>query len=366
MENKTSKDHSSTPVLVSSTPELEQSQPSSSVVSMKTDSGRFAKMFSQRSAATLFVALFAVIGVTFIYNSFAASTALTKTWQSTADWSAASSLNNVVTANNQVALAMVKSVTPAITTAPAPTTNLAAGAPVTASSSLSTAGNAVDGNLSSSWTSQGTGTQWLVVDLRAAYTLSQVKLDWGQLYAKSYQIQTSIDGQAWVTAISETAGTGGSQTLNISGSARYVRIYITQPGSKNSWWRFRHVIGYALKSIAVYGSSGQLVAGSNNTAPTTKIKYAKTGNIVLSFDAGASSTWDSAKATATLPAATSISYQYATSTDNRTFSAWNSSIGSLSPGRYLKLKASLSTSNTSVTPVLSSLSLTYTVGNSRN
>jgi fibronectin type 3 domain-containing protein len=125
---------------------------------------------------------------------------------------------------------------------------LSQGQPATASSVQGAgyaASNAVDGNLGTRWSSASSDPQWLQVDLGATHTINQVVLNWENAYAKAFQIQTSIDGTTWTTIYSTTTGTGGVQTIPVSGSGRYVRMYGTQRGTG---------YGYSLWEFQVYGS----------------------------------------------------------------------------------------------------------------
>ncbi|NJP45096.1 family 16 glycosylhydrolase [Streptomyces sp. PRB2-1] len=137
---------------------------------------------------------------------------------------------------------------PGSTTPPPAGGNLSQGRTATASSTENgsfTAPNAVDGNTGTRWSSAFSDPQWLQVDLGASHTISQVKLNWEAAYAKAFQIQTSNDGTNWTTIYSTTAGTGGNQTLNVSGSGRYVRMYGTQRATQ---------YGYSLYEFQVFGS----------------------------------------------------------------------------------------------------------------
>ncbi len=126
-------------------------------------------------------------------------------------------------------------------------TPLSQGQPATASSVQAgyPASNAVDGNLSTRWSSAFSDPQWLQVDLGATHVISQVVLNWEAAYAKAFQIQTSNDAVTWTTIYSTTTGTGGMQTLPVSGSGRYVRMYGTQRATG---------YGYSLWEFQVYGS----------------------------------------------------------------------------------------------------------------
>ena len=104
---------------------------------------------------------------------------------------------------------------------------------------------ATDGDLGTRWSSAFSDPQWLEVDLGATHTINKVVLDWETAYATAFQIQTSNDGSTWTTIYSTTAGTGGDQTLTVSGSGRYVRMYGTARATQ---------YGYSLWEFQVYGS----------------------------------------------------------------------------------------------------------------
>jgi hypothetical protein len=107
------------------------------------------------------------------------------------------------------------------------------------------AANAVDGNTGTRWSSAFSDPQWLQVDLGATHSISRVVLNWEPAYATAYQIQTSNDGSNWTSIYSTTTGTGGVQTLNVSGSGRYVRMNGTARAT---------AYGYSLWEFQVYGS----------------------------------------------------------------------------------------------------------------
>ena len=128
------------------------------------------------------------------------------------------------------------------------TGNLALDHPATASSVQSAsypASAAVDGSLTTRWSSASSDPPWLEVDLGASHTINQVVLYWENAYAKAFQIQTSPDGTTWTTIYSTTAGTGGTQTLNVTGTGRYVRMYGTQRATG---------YGYSLYEFQVFGT----------------------------------------------------------------------------------------------------------------
>ncbi|MET9549126.1 discoidin domain-containing protein [Streptomyces sp. NPDC006627] len=127
---------------------------------------------------------------------------------------------------------------------------LSQGKPATASSQENygtPAANAVDGDLGSRWSSAASDTQWLRVDLGSSAELSRVVLRWETAYAKAYRIELSADGKDWSTAHSTTNGSGGTETVTVSGTARYVRM---QGVTRATGY------GYSLWEFQVYGSTG--------------------------------------------------------------------------------------------------------------
>ncbi|MEV6492214.1 discoidin domain-containing protein [Actinoplanes sp. NPDC051633] len=137
-----------------------------------------------------------------------------------------------------------------LTGAQAADTLLSQNKPVTASSAEGdgwAATYAVDGNTGTRWSSQFSDPQWIRVDLGATATITQVVLRWEAAFGRAYQIQTSPDGSAWTTVHTVTNGAGGTETLNLTGSGRYVRMNGTARGTG---------YGYSLWEFQVYGTIG--------------------------------------------------------------------------------------------------------------
>ncbi|MBP0457022.1 discoidin domain-containing protein [Streptomyces montanisoli] len=123
-------------------------------------------------------------------------------------------------------------------------TLLSQGRPATASSSENSSfvpAAAVDGNTGTRWSSGFSDPQWLQVDLGATHTLSKVVLNWETAYATAYRIQTSNDGTSWTDVYATTTGTGGTQTVPVTGSGRYVRVDCTARATQygDSLWEFQ-------------------------------------------------------------------------------------------------------------------------------
>src|SRR3954447_18489073 len=127
-------------------------------------------------------------------------------------------------------------------------TLLSQGKPATASSTEAAgaylASEAVDGNLGTRWSSAFSGPQWLQVDLGSSQTVTRVELNWETAAAKAFQIQVSDNESTWTSIYSTTTSTGGNQSLTVTGTGRYVRMYGTQRTTG---------YGYSLCEFKVYG-----------------------------------------------------------------------------------------------------------------
>ncbi|MFI1995968.1 discoidin domain-containing protein [Actinoplanes sp. NPDC020271] len=133
---------------------------------------------------------------------------------------------------------------------------LSQGKPATASSTEAAgaylASEAVDGNLGTRWSSAFSDPQWLQVDLGSTSTISRVELNWETAAAKAFQIQVSDNASTWTSIYSTTTSAGGNQSLTVTGSGRYVRMYGTQRTT---------AYGYSLYEFKVYGG------GTTTTIP---------------------------------------------------------------------------------------------------
>nr|WP_184840766.1 discoidin domain-containing protein [Allocatelliglobosispora scoriae] len=183
-----------------------------------------------------------------------------------------------------------------LTSANAADTLISQGKPVLASS-LETAGdtaeNAVDGNVGTRWASAHSDPQWIRIDLGATASISQVILRWEGAYATSFQIQTSADGTTgWTPIYTTTTGPGGLQTLNVTGSGRYIRMYGTVRANG---------YGYSLWEFQVYGSfggtppatCGTVNAALNQPATASSTENAQANPASAAVDGNAGTRWAS-------------------------------------------------------------------------
>ncbi|SEF16721.1 discoidin domain-containing protein [Streptomyces sp. Ag109_O5-10] len=139
------------------------------------------------------------------------------------------------------------------------------------------AGNAVDGNTGTRWSSAFTDDQWLQVDLGATAQVNQVVLNWEAAYGKDYKVQISSDGSSWADLQSVTGGDGGTDTLTVSGQGRYVRMLGVHRATQ---W------GYSLWEFQVFGTTTGTppVQGGGDLGPNVIVVDPSTPNLQAKFD----------------------------------------------------------------------------------
>ncbi|WRZ88633.1 discoidin domain-containing protein [Streptomyces sp. NBC_01007] len=124
---------------------------------------------------------------------------------------------------------------------------------------------AVDGDTATRWSSAATDTQWLQVDLGASATITKVVLNWEAAYGSDYRVQASPDGSTWTDIKTVTGGDGGTDTLDVSGQGRYVRMYGVHRATP---------YGYSLWEFQVFGTSGTTTPATCATANAAQGKAA--------------------------------------------------------------------------------------------
>jgi beta-glucosidase len=178
----------------------------------------------------------------------------------------------------------------------AASTLLSQGRPATASS-VENAGNpasaAVDGNTGTRWSSAFSDPQWIQVDLGQSASITQVVLQWESAAAQAFQLQVSADATNWTSVYTTTTGSGGTQTLTVTGTGRYVRMYGTARTT---------AYGYSLWEFQVYGSfatggggCGTDNAAANHAATASSVENAGTP-ASAAIDGNTGTRWSSAAA----------------------------------------------------------------------
>ena len=188
------------------------------------------------------------------------------------------------------------------------TTNAALHQPATSSTANggNTAANAVDGNTGTRWESAFSDPQWLQVDLGSSQNICQVVLNWETASGKAYQIQTSPDGTNWTPIYTTTTGPGGVETLNATGTGRYIRMNGT---TRNTGY------GYSLWEFQVFTTGGGTggptwtpvwsdnFAGTAGTSPSSANWILDTGHNSV----GGPANWGTGEVEAASSAASNVS-----------------------------------------------------------
>jgi hypothetical protein len=119
------------------------------------------------------------------------------------------------------------------------------------------ASKAVDGSMTTRWSSQFSDPQWITVDLGAPKAISRVVLNWETAYGKDYQIRVSNDNASWTTIKTVTGGDGGVDDLTgLSANGRYVQMYGTRRATG---------YGYSIWELQVYAPDTSGTGGSAGT-----------------------------------------------------------------------------------------------------
>ncbi|MER5554598.1 discoidin domain-containing protein [Streptomyces sp. NPDC002793] len=129
-------------------------------------------------------------------------------------------------------------------------TNVALNRPTTASSFQASYGDcpcpaalATDGRTETRWASDWSDPQSIQVDLGAPTAFRTIQLVWDPAYASSYEVQVSDDGAGWRTIHTNASGNGDVDTIDVSATARHVRLQLKARGT--GW-------GYSLHEFGVH------------------------------------------------------------------------------------------------------------------
>lgn len=131
-----------------------------------------------------------------------------------------------------------------------PTTNLALGKNVVSSSNEDTslvAANAVDGDVSTRWSSAWRDGEWIMIDLGKLYNVSYLTIDWEAAFASKYTVSWSQDNVTWNDALTFGTSVAASQThMMYNRPIRYIKITANTRGTS---------YGASIYEIGVFGST---------------------------------------------------------------------------------------------------------------
>jgi hypothetical protein len=335
-----------------------------------------------------FVAIFVSFGLYVIISSLAAAAPATKTWSTASDW-ADGTLANTAVAGSSVVLASANNANPSGSTSPdgAIVTNNSASTLIDSSGNKWTVKNGVvykngstagysarvteityvknivwqenASNLWWGWTgngwtdSNGTSTSPLIGVITASGGTSQ---NGAVVTDNSGSAITDNASNKWTVKngiVYKNSATAG-YTARVTEIA-YVNNVVWQENASNLWWGWTGS-GWTNNN----GTPTSPLTGVTTTSSGTTAVYDPSGSITLTFNAGTAVSWDSVADDATTPSGTTLATEVRTSTNGSTWSDWTSNVSQAARSQYLQLQANLATTNTAVTPSLTSLSLTYT------
>ena len=160
-----------------------------------------------------------------------------------------------------------------------PEGSIALNKPVFASSVEEGNGNtpekAVDGNITTRWSSKYSDPQYIYVDLEDVYEIERVYIEWEAAYARQYKIQVSNDAQNWTDVHTEYNGDGDIDDISLEAKGRYIRVYGMQRAT---------TYGYSIFELGIYPKGG---------APEPTPKPTPSGKEILVGDANMDGAIDS-------------------------------------------------------------------------
>ncbi len=112
---------------------------------------------------------------------------------------------------------------------------------------------AVDGDMSTRWSSEHSNLQWLQIDLGSVQAIEKLELHWEAAYAQSYNIYVSETDSDWGTPVYERDdGVGGfDEIVKSMGSGQYITIECLNRAT---------VYGFSLIEVLAYSKRGQLIS----------------------------------------------------------------------------------------------------------
>jgi hypothetical protein len=148
--------------------------------------------------------------------------------------------------------------------------SLAKNKSITASSEVTEASLAVDGNLTTRWESEASELQWIVIDLGAISYIDSVSINWEGASAKNYSVQISNDNSYWQSAYEAIDKEVGPRVDNIvkNMTTQYLKISCTERNTN---------FGYSIYETDVYGGNALdslhvasiAVSAARDTVPVT-------------------------------------------------------------------------------------------------
>ena len=126
--------------------------------------------------------------------------------------------------------------------------------------------NAVDGNNSTYWESQGNTDEWISLFVGTSQYIKDIDILWGEQYAKQYDVYASKDGLNYQKIKSVTDGKGNKENVTIGGMYKYIKL-VMKESSGNC---------YQMKEVTFHNS--QLLS-QNKTVNVSSTSTNDPGNV---------------------------------------------------------------------------------------
>jgi type 1 glutamine amidotransferase len=111
--------------------------------------------------------------------------------------------------------------------------------------SLFDVAHAIDGDLTTRWSSDFVDPSWIQIDLQKIYTAGRIVLHWETSFASNYTVQISETGTSWKTVADVNGGDGKTDEITFAQeSARFIKVTGTKRALKN--------YGHSLYEVEVY------------------------------------------------------------------------------------------------------------------
>lgn len=259
-------------------------------------------------------------------------------------------------------------------------------------------GTALDANKwsSGSWTSSGGGATTIgvsggAVSVQGGLILSAAphpgvgvegRVSFAATPYQHFGIATNLDtaaGNYW--AIFSTGGTSSTlfARVNVSGTMQEVNLgalpsgyqtYKIVPTSSGIQFYVNGTLATTINLTFPVGTATRFVLSTFNSGNPLLADWIKAVNNNLTgtftsavYDAGQTAQWDKVSWVASTPAGTSVKVEIMTSNDDATWSSWvevtNAAALSTVTGRYVRYKVTLTTTDSSLTPVFEEIKLDF-------
>lgn len=164
-----------------------------------------------------------------------------------------------------------------------------------------------DNNLNTRWGSGFSDNQWIYLDFGTTANFTGITIYWERAYATDYQIQTSVNATSWTTIKTVNGSVGGVESLNLSGSGRYLRV----AGIKRATQ-----YGYSIFEIQTKGTTGAVTTSSkssvNSSSSVATVSSASSIKVASSVASSltASSTRSTQNSSVSIPTGDTIPVNY--------------------------------------------------------